>query len=145
VFQISKWVIWARFRHISFNFFQWGKELFKPMGFGFYNCVLKIRESIWDFNSHNGSSFGSEVSFPHTHCILFTLRSMWGDSRASLLARNLISPYFGHEPKARIVTTIIQTMTCISWLRSWGGFMRISFRTPLVHCIYRCVHIFLVD
>ncbi len=28
------------------------------MGLDPYNCALKIRESIWDFNSHNGSSFG---------------------------------------------------------------------------------------
>jgi hypothetical protein len=29
------------------------------MGFHPCNCVLKIRESIWDYNSYNGSSFGS--------------------------------------------------------------------------------------
>ncbi len=29
------------------------------MGFDACNRVLKIRESIWDFNSHNGSSLGS--------------------------------------------------------------------------------------
>jgi hypothetical protein len=27
----------------------------------------------------------------------------------------------------------------------WGGYMRISFQPPLVHCIYMCVHLFLVD
>jgi hypothetical protein len=26
-----------------------------------------------------------------------------------------------------------------------GGYMRISSQPPLVHCIYMCVHIFLVD
>jgi hypothetical protein len=27
----------------------------------------------------------------------------------------------------------------------WGGYMRISSQLPLVHCIYMCVNIFLVD
>jgi hypothetical protein len=39
--------------------FQCCKELFQPMGFDPCNCALKIRESIWDSNSHNGSSLGS--------------------------------------------------------------------------------------
>jgi hypothetical protein len=39
--------------------FQWYKKLFKLMGFDPCNCALKIQESIWDFNSHNGSSLGS--------------------------------------------------------------------------------------
>jgi hypothetical protein len=29
------------------------------MSFDPYNCALKIRESIWDSNSHNGNSLGS--------------------------------------------------------------------------------------
>jgi hypothetical protein len=29
------------------------------MGFDPYNCAMKIWESIWDSNSHNGNSFGS--------------------------------------------------------------------------------------
>jgi hypothetical protein len=39
--------------------FQWYRELFKMMGFDLCNCTWKIRESIWDFNSHNGSSVES--------------------------------------------------------------------------------------
>ncbi len=27
----------------------------------------------------------------------------------------------------------------------WGGYIRISFQPPLVHCIYICVHLFLVE
>jgi hypothetical protein len=27
----------------------------------------------------------------------------------------------------------------------WGGYMRISSQPPFVHCIYMCVHLFLVD
>jgi hypothetical protein len=39
--------------------FQWYKELFKVMSFGPFNCILKVRESIWDSNSQHGSSLGS--------------------------------------------------------------------------------------
>jgi hypothetical protein len=72
------------------------------MGFDPYNHYLKIRESIWDSNSHNGSSLGSV----RVHSLTFfcTPKSMGCDSRASLLARNLASPCFGHEPNARVVT-----------------------------------------
>jgi hypothetical protein len=31
------------------------------------------------------------------------------DSQASLLARTFASPCFGHEPKARVVTTLMKT------------------------------------
>jgi hypothetical protein len=51
-----KLVMQAHFRHLSFNRY---RELFKPMGFDPYNYVMKIRESIWDSNSQNGSSRGS--------------------------------------------------------------------------------------
>jgi hypothetical protein len=44
--------------HVSI-IFQCYKKLFKPMGFDARNCTLKIWESNRDFNSHNGSSFGS--------------------------------------------------------------------------------------
>jgi hypothetical protein len=46
--------------------FQWYKKLFQPMGFGPCYCVLKIQESIWDYNSHNGSSFGRVRVHPLT-------------------------------------------------------------------------------
>jgi hypothetical protein len=39
--------------------FQWYKKLFKPMGFDPCNHTLKNQESIWDSNSHNGSSHES--------------------------------------------------------------------------------------
>ncbi len=35
------------------------KKLFEPMGFASCNCALKIRESNWDSNSHNGGSLGN--------------------------------------------------------------------------------------
>jgi hypothetical protein len=39
--------------------FQWYEELLTLMGFDPCNRVLKIRECIWDSNSHNESSLGS--------------------------------------------------------------------------------------
>ncbi len=39
--------------------FQWYKKLFKVISFDPYNCALKIRESIWDFNSQHWSSLNS--------------------------------------------------------------------------------------
>jgi hypothetical protein len=39
--------------------FHWHKKLYEPMGFDPWNRALKIWESIWDSNSHNGSSLGS--------------------------------------------------------------------------------------
>jgi hypothetical protein len=72
------------------------------MGFDPYKRVLKIQESIWDSSSHNGGSLGSaRVHF----LTLFSIpRSMKGDSRASLSARNLASLCLGCKPKARVVT-----------------------------------------
>ncbi len=40
-------------------YFQCYKKLFEPMGFESCNRALKIWESIWESNSHNGSLFGS--------------------------------------------------------------------------------------
>jgi hypothetical protein len=41
------------------------------------------------------------------------------DYQASLLARNLASPYFGREPKARVSTNQVkQVGTIIRWLSS---------------------------
>ncbi len=39
--------------------FQWYKELFEVMSFDPCNCAVKIRESIWVFNSYNESSLES--------------------------------------------------------------------------------------
>jgi hypothetical protein len=54
--------------------FQWYKEFFKAMGFDSCNCALKIRESIWDFNSQHGSSLGSVRVHSLT---LFALPGTW--------------------------------------------------------------------
>ncbi len=58
-----------------------------------------------DSNSQNGSSLGSVKV--HSLTLSYTLGSMRCDSRASLLARNLASPYHGRNPKVR-VTTIME-------------------------------------
>jgi hypothetical protein len=54
---MSKWAMRAHFRHLHFNNFP--MIFFKLMGFDPCNRALKIQESIWNSNSHNGSSFGS--------------------------------------------------------------------------------------
>jgi hypothetical protein len=72
------------------------------MSFDLYKCSLKIWESIWDSNSHNESSFGSvKVHSLTFFCIHGSMRY---DSRVSLLAHNLASLYFGHEPKTKVTT-----------------------------------------
>ncbi len=48
------------------------------MGFDPYNHVLKIWESIWDSNSHNGSSLGSVKVHSLTLFALFALFALSG-------------------------------------------------------------------
>jgi hypothetical protein len=82
--------------------FQRYKEHQKPMNFDPYNCSLKIWESIWDSDSHNGSSFGSVRV--HSLTLFCTPWSMRCDFRASFLARNLVSPCLNHKPNAKVTT-----------------------------------------
>jgi hypothetical protein len=63
------------------------------MGFNPCNRPLKIWESIWESNSQNGSSLGSV----RVHALNLL--------HPSFMARNLVNLCFGHEPKARVVTT----------------------------------------
>jgi hypothetical protein len=79
--------------------FQWYKELFNKMGFVPYNCSLKIMGVHRDSNFQHGSSRGS-VSV-HSHTL--------PHSQASLLARTLVSPCLGCEPKARVATPLLVT------------------------------------
>ncbi len=83
--------------------FQWYKKLLELMGFNFCNYILNIRKSIWDSNSHNGSSFGS-------------VRAHSLHSQASLLARNLATPLFclGHEPKVKVATTKVMDASTLN-------------------------------
>jgi len=57
----------------------------------------------WDSNSQSGSPFGSV--WVHSLTLSYTFKSMKCDSRASILAHTFASPYFGHEPKARVATS----------------------------------------
>jgi len=55
-----------------------------------------------DSNSLNGSSLESVKV--HSLTLSHTPKNMRCDSQAFFLARTLASPYFGREPKARVVT-----------------------------------------
>jgi hypothetical protein len=71
-------------------FFQWYRKFFNPMGFDPLKLPSEDLGVHWDSNSQYGSSFGSV----RVHSLTFfcTPRSIRCDSRASLLACNLISP-----------------------------------------------------
>jgi hypothetical protein len=95
--------------YVSINF-QWCKQFFELMGFDPSNRALKIWESIWESNSHNGSSLGSVKVHSLTLFAPFALPRtyMWCDFRASLLTCNLASPCIGREPKAKVATLKIK-------------------------------------
>jgi hypothetical protein len=65
--------------------------------------VLKVWESIETPTPKNGSSLGSVRVHSLTFSYIFG--NMRCDSWASFLAHTLASPCFGHEPKARVVTS----------------------------------------
>jgi hypothetical protein len=75
------------------------------MGFGLCNCVLKIQKSIWDSNSHNGSSLGS------VRIHYLTLLVVPGACEVTLgpssWPATLQPPCFRREPKARVMTYAI--------------------------------------
>jgi hypothetical protein len=62
-----------------------------------------------DPNSQSGSSLGSVKVYSLTFSC--TLKNMEHDSWASFLARNLTTPCFGHEPKARVATEFLVKIT----------------------------------
>ncbi len=68
------------------------------MGFNPLNHPLKIRKSIGTPTPKMGVHLGMRGSLT----VFCTPRSMRYDSQASFLARNLTSPCFGREPKARV-------------------------------------------
>jgi hypothetical protein len=82
--------------------FKWYRELFNPMGFDPLQLLYEDLGIHRDFNSQNGSSFGSVG----VHSLIFshTPRSMICDFWASFLAHTLASLCLGHEPKAKVVT-----------------------------------------
>jgi hypothetical protein len=92
--------------------FQWYKELFKSMGFDPCNRSLKIWESIWDSNSHNGNSLGSV----RVHSL--TLLALLGACEVTLELPSWLAtlqpPCFGHEPKVRIATILVSKKRHVS-------------------------------
>jgi hypothetical protein len=74
------------------------------MGFNPCNCILKIQKSIWDSNSHNGSSLESVK----VHS--FTLLALPGACVVTLglpsWPATLQPPCLGHKPKAKVATNI---------------------------------------
>ncbi len=71
--------------------------MFWPLKLRFENSgvILGLQLPTWEF------TWECEGSFPHTLC---TPGSMWSDYRVFLLARNLATPCFGREPKAKVPT-----------------------------------------
>jgi hypothetical protein len=99
---MSKWAMRAHFRHVSFNSFAtiwktlWDNEFWSLQShFEHSGVLLGLQLLTWEFISE------CEGSFPHTFC---TPRSMWSDSRVSLLACNLVTPCLGCKPKVTVVT-----------------------------------------
>ncbi len=76
---------------------------FQSNGFWSLKSFFESLGLHWDSNSQNGSSLVSVRV--HSFTLSYTSRSMRCDSRASLLARTLASPYFGREPKVRVATS----------------------------------------
>jgi hypothetical protein len=69
------------------------------MNFDAYNCPMKIQESI-KTPTPKVREYGV-----HSFTLSYTPRSMKCDSWASFLAFTFVSRCFGHEPKARVVTS----------------------------------------
>jgi hypothetical protein len=85
--------------------FQWYNQLHNLMGFDPRNCFLKIQRSIMTpslkVKAHLGVWRLNPSHFP-THL------GAWDVTfRLPLLAHTLASPYFGREPKARVVTLCV--------------------------------------
>jgi hypothetical protein len=84
---MSKWAMRTNFKHLHFNSFP------KNEANGFWPLQSRSKNSrvhlglqlpTWEF------TWECEGSFPHT---FYTPRSMWCDSKVSLLARNLVTSW----------------------------------------------------
>jgi hypothetical protein len=122
---MSKWVIWAHFRHLRFNSFPMIWRTFQSIGFWPLKSLSKHSGVHWDSNSQSGSSFGSVRAYSLT--LSCTLGSMWHDTRASLLARNLATPCLGHKPKFKVVTKMDITFSQNKHFGQVGPFKRSWF------------------
>jgi hypothetical protein len=90
--------------------FQLYKECLNPMSFDPCNRSLKIQESTRTLTPKTGVPLGVQSSIPHT-LLHSQEHEMW--LLGFVLARILASPCLGHEPKARVVTTIFYVFFCL--------------------------------
>jgi hypothetical protein len=90
-----------------------------------------------DSNSQGGSSLGSVRV--HSFTLSYTLGSMRHDSRASLLVHNLVSPCFGREPKARVMTLrfyiwkIVKTKSLSHVVKKWYLDYEYALYSDIIH------------
>jgi len=104
---MSKWVMWAHFRYICFNSFSMIKKIPRSIRFWPLKLLFEHLRVHRDSNSQCGSSLGNVRVYSLT--FFCTPRSMWHDSRTSLLATTLQPPCLGCEPKATVTKIIILT------------------------------------
>ncbi len=102
LFYVSKWVMWAHFRHLRPKSFPMIQRTFQSNGFWPLQSIFEDSRIHWDSNSQSGSSFGNvEVhSFRFSHI----LGSMKCDSQVSFLVHTFASHCLGRKPKTRVVT-----------------------------------------
>jgi len=85
--------------------FQSYKEIFNPMNFYLYNYFLKIRESIKTPTPKVGAHLGMCGLIP-SHSPDNIKCDFW----FSFFAHTFASPYFGHKPKAKVMTIILYSL-----------------------------------
>ncbi len=102
MFEVSKWVMRAHFRHLRSKKFSMIYGMFQSNGFWPFQLLSEDLGIHRDSNSQNGSSLES-VSV-HSLTLSYTPGSMRCDSHDSFLDCTLASPCLGREPKAKVAT-----------------------------------------
>ncbi len=117
--------------------------LFNDINNSLVHWVLTPAIALWTFrspqdsNSQCGSSLGSVRAYSLT--LSCTPGSMRHDSQASLLARNLATPYLGRKPKAKVVTSfVMEKINVMQWLKTWT--LKVLVRCLSLHT---CNHAFM--
>jgi hypothetical protein len=105
---------------------QWYKKFFKKMGFD--PCTLNIRESIWDFNSQNGSSLGSVRV--HSLTIFALPRACEVSPRLLSWPATLQPPCFGRDPKFRVATYLGRMLKKQICMIHQGSFKMLGHHPP---------------
>jgi hypothetical protein len=88
-------------------------------------------EILWDSNSQNGNSLGSVKV--HSLTFSYTLGNMKCDFQTSLLVPTFASPYFGCEPKIKVVTEK-PTMTLESLVKLVSAQLEFKLGFQVVEC-----------